>query len=64
MTPTYWSVEEDRDPDSSAKRRIREKRFNAGEPKKALYDDFEDHQPVSHKFSTSQSIPRLAVSAA
>jgi hypothetical protein len=38
--PTYWSVEEDRDPDSSAKRRIREKRFNAGEPKRALYDDF------------------------
>lgn len=38
--PTYWSVDEDRDPDSSAKRRVRQKRFNSGEPKKAIYGTF------------------------
>lgn len=35
-----WSVEEGVAPAESAKRRIREKRFNTGEPKKALYERF------------------------
>lgn len=35
-----WSVEENVAPEESAKRRIREKRFNTGEPKKAIYERF------------------------
>ncbi|MFD1684275.1 Eco57I restriction-modification methylase domain-containing protein [Halobellus litoreus] len=38
--PLGWSVEEDRDPESSAKNRIREKRFNSHEPKRSIYDAF------------------------
>lgn len=37
--PRYWSVEVD-DPATSAKSRIREKRFNAGDLKRALYTAF------------------------
>jgi hypothetical protein len=38
--PFAWSVEESKSPDKSAKRRIREKRFNKGEPKRAIYERF------------------------
>ena len=42
--PTLWSVNEDRDPDKSAKRRIREKAFRSRDPemglKKAIYNEF------------------------
>ena len=37
---SFWSVEEDSNPEESAKRRVREKRFNTGEPKKAIYNMF------------------------
>lgn len=37
--PEYWSVDESRDPDKSAKRRIREK--NVGRLKRAIYDAFD-----------------------
>jgi len=38
--PKYYSVNEDRNPERSAKRRIREKRFNSGDLKKAIYNEF------------------------
>jgi hypothetical protein len=38
--PKYWSINESRDPERSAKRRVRQKRFNSGEPKKAIYEGF------------------------
>jgi len=38
---SIWSVEEDVDHDLSGKRRVREKRFNKGEPKKAIYEKFD-----------------------
>ncbi len=34
---SFWSVDEDENPEKSAKRRVREKRFNKGEPKKPIY---------------------------
>jgi hypothetical protein len=34
---SFWSVEENRNPEKSAKQRVREKRFNKGEPKKPIY---------------------------
>ena len=37
---SFWSVEEGRNPEKSAKRRVREKRFNKGEPKKPIYLNF------------------------
>lgn len=37
---SIWSIEESKNPEKSAKRRIRSKRFNKGEPKKALYNQF------------------------
>jgi hypothetical protein len=44
-SPTLWSVDEDRDPDKSAKRRIREKAFRSRDPdmglKKAIYNEFD-----------------------
>ncbi|WP_265109773.1 Eco57I restriction-modification methylase domain-containing protein [Halosolutus halophilus] len=43
--PTLWSVGEDRDPERSAKRRIREKAFRSRDPemglKKAIYEAFD-----------------------
>jgi len=38
---SFWSVEEERDPEKSAKRRVREKRSNKGEPKKPIYIAFD-----------------------
>ena len=47
--PEFWSVEADRDPGLSAKRRIREKQFNAHDerfsPKKAIYEAFDGSGP-------------------
>lgn len=37
---SFWSVEEEKNPEKSAKRRVREKRFNQGEPKKPIYLTF------------------------
>ncbi|EMA55219.1 Eco57I restriction-modification methylase domain-containing protein [Halococcus thailandensis] len=42
-SPTYWSVGEE-NLESSAKYRIREKRFNRGDLKRALYDAFEGNK--------------------
>ncbi|OYR81498.1 type II restriction endonuclease subunit M [Halorubrum sp. E3] len=43
--PTLWSVDEDKDPDKSAKRRIREKASRSRDPdmglKKAIYNEFD-----------------------
>lgn len=43
--PTLWSVDEERDPDKSAKRRVREKSFRSRDPemglKKAIYNEFD-----------------------
>jgi hypothetical protein len=43
--PSLWSVDENRDPDKSAKRRIREKTFRSRDPemglKKAIYSEFD-----------------------
>jgi cyanate lyase len=43
--PTLWSIDEDIDPEKSAKRRIREKQFRGHDsrfsPKKAVYDAFD-----------------------
>jgi hypothetical protein len=44
-SPSLWSVDENRDPDKSAKRRIREKAFRSRDPemglKKAIYNEFD-----------------------
>ncbi len=44
-SPTLWSVDEERDPEKSAKRRIREKAFRSRDPemglKKAIYNKFD-----------------------
>ncbi|MFC4541224.1 Eco57I restriction-modification methylase domain-containing protein [Halosolutus amylolyticus] len=48
-SPTLWSVAEDRDPERSAKRRIREKALRSRDPelglKKALYEAFDGTGP-------------------
>ncbi|OYR72599.1 Eco57I restriction-modification methylase domain-containing protein [Halorubrum ezzemoulense] len=38
--PKFFSVEEEKNPDASAKRRVRERNFNSGNLKKAIYDEF------------------------
>ncbi|ELZ38332.1 type II restriction enzyme, methylase subunits [Halorubrum saccharovorum DSM 1137] len=38
--PELFSVEEEKNPDASAKRRVRERNFNSGNLKKAIYDEF------------------------
>ncbi|RDI71986.1 Eco57I restriction-modification methylase domain-containing protein [Halopelagius longus] len=44
-SPTLWSVDEEHDPEKSAKRRIREKAFRSRDPemglKKAIYNEFD-----------------------
>jgi hypothetical protein len=39
----YWSLDED-SPDKSAKHRVREKKFNSGDLKKAIYEEFKDKE--------------------
>lgn len=39
-SPDRWSVSEERNPEKSAKHRIREKRFNSGDLKRAIYETF------------------------
>jgi hypothetical protein len=39
-SPDRWSVSEERNPEKSAKYRIREKRFNSGDLKRAIYETF------------------------
>ncbi|WP_207587165.1 Eco57I restriction-modification methylase domain-containing protein [Halomontanus rarus] len=50
--PVGWSIEEGKDPERSAKKRIREKRFNSHEPKRPIYDAFggEDTSKSQKKF--------------
>jgi len=42
--PKYWSVDEKTDSETSAKSRIRTKRFNSGDLKKAIYTEFGGEQ--------------------
>jgi len=39
--PKFWSLEEDDTPEKSAKKRVREKAFNKGSLKKAIYNTFD-----------------------
>ena len=40
-SPEFWSVDEDTDPDKSATYRVRERTFNSGNLKRAIYDAFD-----------------------
>jgi tetratricopeptide (TPR) repeat protein len=47
--PEFWSVEEEKNPKKSAKYRVRERTFNSGDLKSALYDEFDGSKTSKSK---------------